>query len=294
MTLKYKLHNLQYYFISYWDKIISQYKFNNYSFAIARSFFAIGTLSSLLFNSSLFLFNPTNGDHINHEILINKLSIFYLFSDHLVIAKSFSILVLVLVIIGYRPRYTCIFHWWVSFSFAASSFVVEGGDHITQIVTLLLIPICLFDRRKNHWNIKDSNFSTNILTTLSYYFIRIQVAVLYLMASVGKLAVDEWKDGTVLYYWFNDSIMGTPLILQNLTNFITSSPAILTLATWSSILLEFLLFMCIASFKNQRKYFLWIALSFHFFIFVFFGLFSFMFAMSGALILYLSSFKVEE
>ncbi len=282
-------------FTEFIENQINKFEFSTYSYAIARSLFAFGSLCTLLLNNPIHLFNPTNIENPNHVLLpLNKISIFYIFDQHLYFVNVISVIILLITISGYRPKYTCIMHWWISFSISASSFVIEGGDHVSQIITLLLIPMCLTDNRKNHWNISDKNFKPNIFASYSYFLIRLQVAFIYLEASIGKLKIEEWKDGSVLYYWFTNSFVGSPLLISPITNFIIKSPLLLTSATWSSLVLEFLLFMCITSFRKQRNIFLFFGLFFHFFIFIFFGLFSFMFAMSGALLFYLSNFKKES
>src|SRR5690606_36984268 len=176
--------------------------------------------------------------------------------NNLIIAKWVSIFILLVVASGYRPKYTSLFHWYISFSFCASSFVIEGGDQITQNLTLLLIPFFIFDNRKNHWLNEPNKFQTNSWTLIIYFIIRLQACFVYLQASIGKLKVDEWRDGTALYYWLNNNFVGSPIIIRPIVNYLTTSPKLLTISTWSSIIIEFLIFMCISSFKKQRIYFL--------------------------------------
>jgi len=51
-----------------------------------------------------------------------------------------SILVLLVAASGWRPRYTAIPMWWVLFGNQASLTVVDGGDQISAVLALLLIP----------------------------------------------------------------------------------------------------------------------------------------------------------
>ena len=39
----------------------------------------------------------------------------------------------------------------LSLIYSISSFILEGGDQVAEIICLLLIPITLFDHRKFHW-----------------------------------------------------------------------------------------------------------------------------------------------
>ncbi|PZG39838.1 hypothetical protein C1I98_23110 [Spongiactinospora gelatinilytica] len=67
-------------------------------------------------------------------------------------AKPAAAVVLVWVAGGWRPRLSAIPHWWVCFSFSTSSNIIDGGDQVAAITSLLLIPICLTDGRRWHWN----------------------------------------------------------------------------------------------------------------------------------------------
>ena len=273
----------------------NKYNFSNPVFGLARTLLALSTIFSILLVQPHLLFNPTNILNPNYEVLsLHKISIFYLLRNHLVFAKWISLFILLIVASGYRPRYTSLFHWYIAFSFSVSSYVIEGGDQIAQNLTLLFIPFFIFDKRKNHWLNEPYNFKTNSWILLIYFLIRLQACFIYLQASIGKLKINEWRDGTALYYWLNNNFVGSPNIIKPFINFITDSPELLTIFTWSSLIIEFLLFMCISSFKKQRKYFLIIGLVFHFLIFIFFGLFSFMLVMCGLLIIYLHDFKVKK
>ena len=58
---------------------------------------------------------------------------------------------LLLVLSGYYPRFTGVLHWLISSSVFQAANLVEGGDQITAILTLLLVPVTLLDPRRNHW-----------------------------------------------------------------------------------------------------------------------------------------------
>ena len=116
------------------NKIISNFEtlidldYWNISLGLARTSLAFGLLLTLLLNSNETLFSFG----IENEILpeFNKydfINIYNIIKDF-TIAKYISIFVLILIIIGIYPRYTCIFHWWVTFSFFNTSFAIDGGD----------------------------------------------------------------------------------------------------------------------------------------------------------------------
>lgn len=140
------------YFTKYLEgEINSGIYWTNY-LGLSRSLLALGMLLTLFFNSNDILFSHgINNDYFLKCNFINSLSIYCLIK-HTLLAKYISILILFSVSIGIYPRLTCIFHWWITYSFATSAYIIDGGDQIASILTFLLIPICLLDRRKWHWS----------------------------------------------------------------------------------------------------------------------------------------------
>lgn len=284
----------KYNLINYFSTQIEGFSIKSNVVGLVRSLFALGSICTLLFNDATHLFNPTGiANPVYENLSLYKISIFYIMGYNLSLAKCLSIIILLVVISGYFPRYTAIFHWWISFSIFTSSFIVEGGDQITQIVTLFLIPICLFDDRKNHWhNVKNNQI--NKLEIVPFFFlhlIKLQVCILYLDASLGKLKCDEWVNGTALYYWFSDPNFGLNNFFKTLLWPLITSSIILPFLTWFVLLFEFFLFLCIVALKKHHSLFLRLGILFHFAIFLFHGLFSFFLAMTATLILYLTNFK---
>jgi antimicrobial peptide system SdpB family protein len=261
----------------------------------ARASLALGLLLTLLFNSNETLFSYGIENEIVPEFNRYKFINIYNIIKDFTIAKYISIFILILVIAGIYPRYTCVLHWWVSFSFFNTSFAVDGGDQINNILTLLLIPICLTDNRKSHWyknNSLKTSYFNNIIAYFTFVIIEIQIAFLYFHASVGKFKVPEWINGTAIYYWFTNQTFGMnemfyPLIMPLLEN-----PITLTYLTWSVMLLELFLFSCIfIRDKRIRKFAWYLGILFHLGIIFIHGLVSFFFSMFGALTLYLLTKK---
>lgn len=277
------------------SNLLQGYNFYHPSIAIARTCLAFGSAVTLIFNSPEFLFFPTFKTNPNQIFDLTKISIFYLsFPNHIYIGVISSLVILLAVIIGIYPRITCFLHFWISFSIYNSSFIIEGGDQLTSILTLLLIPICLCDKRSNHWQNKSMNISQSsfyINAVFSYWIIRLQMAILYLNSSMGKIAVAEWVNGTALYYWFTDLRFGMPDYLYPLILPILQNKFLLPLLTWGVIILEFFLFLSFNFDNNWRKKWLVIGIFFHFLIFIIHGLMSFFLAMTGGLILYLYPIK---
>ncbi|MGV4439774.1 DUF5808 domain-containing protein, partial [Ornithobacterium rhinotracheale] len=202
--------------------------------------------------------------------------------------------ILLFVTTGYFPKISSILQAWVHLSICNSFISIEGGDQIASNLSLLLIPICLLDKRKNQW--QNSNYSnndsyklTNIFTNIYFFLISLQVSVIYLHAAVGKIYTDGWKNGTCLYYWFTHNVYGAPLPLQKIYSLFTLS-SFAPIYTWSVIIFELGLFACILATNKFIKYsFLFLGIIFHLSIAITHGLITFFFSMCGALILYLDS-----
>ncbi len=263
------------------------------TFGLARSLLAFSTLSTLLFNDIHSLFPQIKNISTFHLDSISEISIFFLLFNNLFLAKYICIGILIIVIIGWRPRISGILHWWVCFSFFIASPIVDGGDQVINILTFLLIPVCLTDTRKWHWQYSNkitSNTIDRLITLTAFTFlvaIRVQVAVIYFQASIAKFAVEEWRNGTALYYWFTHNTFGIVDVLKPIVLPLLQNSVIITLATWSVLVFELLLFAALFMDVRRRYVLLMLALLFHFSILIIHGLFSFFFAMSGALLLYL-------
>lgn len=261
---------------------------------ISRSLLAFGTLITLLFNSESVLIHKTNnGAYLNPFINSNSyfydINFFAIFGiENFIFSKIIAILILCIVISGYFIKISSILHWWISISFFMISSVIDGGDQITSILTLLLIPLCLTDTRVNHW-LKINAFSSpyNLMGIFSVYMIRLQMAVVYFHAAVGKFNVEEWANGTALYYWLNHSFFGSPDFIIPTINLILSNKWLNPLFTYSVLIFELLLFLALTASIKYRKRILIFGILFHLSIIFLHGIFSFFFAMVAGLIIYL-------
>ncbi|HMO38476.1 MAG TPA: hypothetical protein PKC76_00600 [Saprospiraceae bacterium] len=260
---------------------------------IGRSLLALGTLLTLLFNDISILVPMADGEILNpllsSPIRINSYNFYLLLGiEHIYIMKAVAVLILLLVISGFYPQITCFLHWWVSVSFLLFSSAIDGGDQITANLTLLLIPLCLTDPRRNHWlRVERKERIWSLFGIFAIWGIRLQVAAIYFHAAVGKLPVEEWTNGTALYYWFYHSTFGMPPWLEYIMYPLLSNFFFVTVATFSVIILELILMLGLTMNVRQRLRLLPVALSFHFAIILFHGIFSFFFAIAAGLILYL-------
>ncbi|MBL6663105.1 MAG: hypothetical protein ISP71_03275 [Flavobacteriales bacterium] len=257
------------------------------SYNIGRSVLALGTVLTLLFNSNYVLF----GLEITYSTnFVYDYNLFYLLRHHLIYAKIISIVILFWVILGFYPRITGVLHWYITFSFFLSCDIIDGGDHIASNLTLLLIPITLMDNRINHWySDTKKNIPKKVVSDIFFLLISVQVCVIYLHAFVGKLFVEEWVNGTAVYYWFTHNFFGVNPKLLKLTVYLCSNNFIVTFITWGTLALEFFLSACILLHrKNNNRYLFYVmGILFHTSIAFIHGLISFYFTMFAALTLYL-------
>ncbi|ADV94851.1 MULTISPECIES: sporulation-delaying protein SdpB family protein [Bacillus] len=264
-------------------------------YGLARSIMALSTALTLALNDSSIFFRPGAGQETPY--CNGTYSIFCTVPNnhiYLNLIRWICVILLLVVVSGWRPRLTGIIHWWISYSLQVSAMTIDGGEQVSAVFTLLLLPITLTDSRKWHWeniktgtdlnNKKDLYFRVIALTT--FVFIRIQIAILYFNSATAKLADQDWLNGTAVYYYAQDPMLGFPPLLHTLFNDFLSSPLVV-IPTWGTLIIQLLLFAFLFSPKSYRKYMFIIAILMHEIFAVMFGLISFSMIMLGILILYL-------
>ncbi|MCT9928954.1 HTTM domain-containing protein [Planotetraspora sp. A-T 1434] len=261
-------------------------------YGLARTLVALGTLGTLIFSHTSSLFRPAQGVSTYPNCQgVARFSLYCVVPDgRLEIARFVSIGVLLVVASGWRPRFTALPHWWVTVSLMASAVIPDGGDQISSVITLLLLPVALLDGRGWHWgapvDVADRPVRSLIAWT-TFFVIRLQVAGLYLQASVAKLSHAEWADGTGLWYWLTDPFFGMPTWAKPWLTPILMNPVGVTAMTWGPLAIEFSLALGMIARRPVRPYLLAAGIAFHISIGVLMGLGSFMFAMLGCLVLHL-------
>lgn len=276
------------------ESIASKFYWTN-TYGVARSVLAFGMLLTLLNNNIHELLSPLPvGGEANEYRSLAEYSLYHLFPNHIDLVWAFSVFVIFLALIGWRPRIVGFFHWWVAFSYVNASLIIDGGDQITALLTFLILPVCLADPRKWHWTNDPSTKPqtywhkvTSIVVLSCFLVVQLQVAFIYFHAGIGKLNVEEWINGTAVYYWFNHPNFGLSPFLKTFFDPILTNAFTVTLLNWGVLLLEVLLFLGLTISKKWRPTLLLLGLVFHFMIIVVHGLVSFFFAMAGALLLYL-------
>ncbi|WHI59704.1 HTTM domain-containing protein [Mammaliicoccus lentus] len=269
------------------ETIISYNPWTNV-YGLARSIIGLAMLLTLIFNS-------TNTLMIMPENVCNLTvpTAFCLVSDTGItfeLVRYVFIIILLLVVIGWRPRITGILHFYIAYSLHGNAILIDGGEHIASVITFWLIPITLCDSRKWHWekvNVIDKKYISKKLIPLIFFkFIEIQVAIIYINAAIARLNNPEWVDGTALYYFLTDTLLGYPTyqawILEPL---LTSN--IVAILTWGTTIIEFILFAGFFASQKNKIYILTAGIILHLGIALVIGIVTFSMVMIGSLILYL-------
>ena len=258
-------------------------------YGLSRTLLAIATACTLGFTPLHVLFTPVAGvldvPRCNAGFL--NVSAFCLVTHpHLEIVRWACVLILAIVASGWRPRLTAIPHAWVAYSFFSSSTIFDGGDQITLVLTILLLPVALLDNRRWHWSTVESDQQARPLIWITawsaFFMIRVQMAGVYFVSGISKLAQAEWANGTAMYYWMLTFGSAPRWILA-----VVRQPAIVVALTWGAIALEVVLAIALILPKKSWRPLLVMAIAFHVLIACFFGLSSFATAMIAGLLMYL-------
>ncbi|MEM6275188.1 MAG: sporulation-delaying protein SdpB family protein [Myxococcota bacterium] len=263
-------------------------------YGLARSLIAFGSLTTLAFSSTEVLFSPLAGVPEAPQCTSPAVSLglFCVMGERwLHEARLLGILVLLMTVAGWKPRFLGVLHAYVSLSMYMSLSIKDGGDQIASMLSLMLVPATLLDSRDWHWSAPPQ--AATLPAALAYPWLlicRIQVSFLYWHASVGKLRETTWRNGTALYYisksnMFGFAFPGSDWLLGN---------AVVVLSmTWGVLIAEALLSMGLLASADAKKGLLILGCLLHLGIALFMSLPSFSIVMFGALLLYLRPFDQE-
>jgi antimicrobial peptide system SdpB family protein len=279
-------------------------------FGAGRSLIALASLLTLLCTNSSALFFPMSvGPASGRCTGAGKLLLFCLGGgyDYLEVKRWSAIAVLIVVVSGWRPRTTCLPHAYVALSFFYGISTPEGGDQIAWIIAVLLIPLCLTDRRPWHWQFfefqPDSPATpvtqiSRCLAIIAVGLIKLQVSWLYLQAGLSKFGGQAWVSGAGMYYWVRNKDFGVAHWLQPVAYWLTSQPIVVAAMTWIPLGIEVALGISLLLPLRARIPLLCAGVGLHFLIGVMTGLWSFSIVMWGCLVFLLSpagfSFQLER
>lgn len=247
---------------------------------VARSLLALAQVSILLLTPTSYLFVPVaGGDSGPNCDRSNGWTAFCLQegANRSVVALLLCAC-LALVISGFLPRYTGLLHVWVTYSISTGLKLPDGGEGAAQVFTLFLALILLSDDRLNHWQTGSARTGPSRVAGLAWagwWGLRLQVFWIYVTASVAKFSVEEWADGSALYYVTRQVFFGVDGPLEPVVLALTSHPFSELLLTWGSLALELTVAVLILFPYRYRRYAVVLSMSFHVGIIVVIGLWSF-------------------
>ncbi|WP_273409053.1 sporulation-delaying protein SdpB family protein [Corynebacterium ureicelerivorans] len=257
-------------------------------FAWGRSLLALGQLMTLVATPFIAFIVPV-GEYDGAKCdSLRKVSLLCVGSpsDHLLIKRWILILILAAVVAGIYPRYTGILHAWATFSMSVSFTLPDGGEAIAFIVSLLVLPICLIDDRRNHWKSPDPlsvypSWKKGISAAFSLG-LRIQLAFIYLNSSIAKMGVEDWQNGSAEYYVLRDGGFGVSPPFDTAFLAISHNPWGSLLLTWAAICGGLFVGVGLLLGKKARLAAFILDVAFHVGIIITIGLWSFALVMIGA------------
>lgn len=279
--------------LSHWVSLWVKKPIWTQNLGIARTLLALTGLTTLVFSSLDTLMRPGAGiDSVPHCAGPAEISAWCVMDP----AENGWIQILCIGILalsasGWRPRVTAIPMWWVLFSDQASFTTVDGGDQVAAVLALLLIPVSLTDSRRFHWQhlpaceSGGAGIYAKVIARVTLGVIKVQVSFIYINACLSKLAVAEWLDGTSIYYWLRDPMFGPTGPLREATDVLMLNPVLVASVTWGTLVLEFFLGISLFLPRRAKIVLLPLGVLFHLCIAVTMGLWTFAFAMWGALLL---------
>ncbi|ETT84687.1 sporulation-delaying protein SdpB family protein [Bacillus mycoides] len=268
-------------------------------YGLARTIMALSTALTLAFNKAEILFKPAVGV-TEYPSCSGNISIFCIAPSTyfwLNIIRWICVFILIVVASGWRPQITAPFHWWISYSLQVSALTIDGGEQVAAVFSMLILPIALTDTRKSHWGRtneieKSGNLYTRLIALLSYHAIRIQVAILYFNSTTAKLNQGEWIDGTAVYYYLQEHMLGLNPVLMDIFQPILST-WLIVIPTWGTLIVQSILITALFAPKKYWKTIFLIAIFMHEIFAIMLGLISFSMIMISVLILYLRPFEKE-
>ncbi|MFD9701604.1 sporulation-delaying protein SdpB family protein [Lentzea sp. NPDC059081] len=201
----------------------------------------------------------------------------------LLVCRVIALAVLVVVALGYRPRWTCVPHWYVTYSLSVAVVLPDAGEQVIRILTLLLVPICLGDGRRWQWRQPDDPMPAvwRGRAWAAQLFVRVLGVTIYLQASLSKLAVREWRDGTAGYYWLVHPHYGSDIAVHAPLGTLLQHQIGVSAVTWGALAAELTMALCLLGSGRVRRAGWALAIAMHGSISVLMGFTTFAMTMAG-------------
>lgn len=135
----------------------------------------------------------------------------------------------------------------------------------------------VFARHRNYFRRDVVGCAVRIddLAYLSFWALRLQIAYLYADSAIAKMGVEDWQNGSALYYIVRDRSFGSSGPLTPIWLWL-SDQSLTTLAlTWGAIAIELAIALFTLLDARWRLAAFWLGLALHALTFLSMGLFSF-------------------
>ncbi|MCS7480358.1 sporulation-delaying protein SdpB family protein [Umezawaea endophytica] len=273
------------------SRAIDQFEPRGAPLAVGRSLLAAATLLTILFSSDsdLFIRTAELPDGLRCAG-VRAASLWCLVGptgSGLLTSRVVVVVVLVLVLLGVSPRWTCVPHWYVSFSLAAAMDMANGGDTIAQVATMLLVPVCLGDDRPSHWHPVRRPLAPSWRGSAfaAHLGLRVQVCLIYLGAVTAKLMDPLWQHGSAMSVVVNHPQYGFPTSARDLLAPMSTSYWFVAALSWSVIGVQVVMALAILGPRQVRVVALVLGIALHLGIMFFMSLMSFGMVMIAVLVI---------
>lgn len=151
-----------------------------------------------------------------------------------------AIAVCVLVVSGIYPLWTSVLHLWVAISMAVSLSLPDGGEAVAVFSCALLIGVLVPNGKAIAWR-RPERAAHPVTTAVGYaasIALCLQMAGIYFESGLAKLAVEDWSNGSAMYYIVRDPMFGSVGPVGALMDALTALPLGTALFTWGTIIAE--------------------------------------------------------
>lgn len=259
---------------------------------VARGVLALGSLSTLLLTDQRALFLTFLPNAAPARCVgIGQFGLFCVSeaaTGSRLVGALLAIVVLLAVVSGYAPRVLAVPHFYVAWSISQNVVLVEGGDQVNAVMTMLLIPWLLTLPRGNAYSPRMPYLRVLRENAFAYgaaELIRVQLALVYAIAALAKFAVPQWSDGTAFWYWLQVPTFGLPPDVFAAVAPVLQHPIVMIPATYAVLVFELSLVGAIWTRGRLSRQLLVTGIGFHAAIAIVLGLWSFGITMAGALLL---------
>lgn len=189
------------------------------------------------------------------------------------------------VLTGLFSRLSVVLQWYAVVCFLGTVAIPDGGDHLAMSLCTLLLPLGLAGRAVG-WAFEPAQQSPHFYLAARYtrFLVLLQTGFLYAHASLGKLVVPEWLDGSAMWYWSRQGAYGFPTWLRPFSDVVLRTGIGATAITHGTIVAEFFIAVAVLRGRRFKAVALLVGLTLHLMISIAMGLVSFGLSMTALLI----------